>query len=192
MFPTTSTHSYVVTIAPVNTIRYHKDKLNHRIAQYLDYLDGDIDDWVRDPRNNEYAYGLDEVKMAQNNLSWPQQEAMECLAEYDTLFPSRVGNVILIMPKNDSADIYQAFPVTISQRTTSWLGCPHLGGAKTDRDGFMKKCDIDNPVAKPAAKYQKAGSWTFDEKTVQGCLIEKRIEECTLQFSRTILCTVIH
>jgi len=183
VFPTTSTHQYNVTIAPENTLQYSETKLNDIISNYTDHAS-----LTEYSRPKEILDGLQEVAMAYSNRTWQEYGAMECLTAYDNRFPSRVGNVILVMPRNDSANIYGSFPVDImSGGATSWLDCPQFGSLIGIQELRSRGCDPINPTA----KHRKAGNWTFNGKTVQRCLVEERIADCTIQFSSTILYTVI-
>ena len=189
MFPTTSTHSYAVTIAPNSTLQYSVTELNHRIKRYLRTESPDDDRWHLSVTNigNPIVYGLHQFVTTKSNLTWRQHAAMECLAAYNTRFPSHVGNIILVMPRNDSVEIYHSFKVDISERTTLWLDSPHHGFDISAQNLRMRGGDPSNPTA----RHRQTGNWAFEGKTVQWCLVEERIEECILQFSTAILSTVI-
>ncbi|KAF8418409.1 hypothetical protein EV426DRAFT_720607 [Tirmania nivea] len=199
VFPTTSTHGYNVTIAPENTLEYSVTELERHIKQYSDSYESaigrwytnrsDVDSYLDAERIMSMADALRGVVTAHSNLAWQQQLSMDCLTAYNTRFPSRFGNLILVMPRNDSAVIYDSFDISIDGGITSWLSCPHLHSIITGPSEHlrMRGCDPNNPTA----KHLQAGNWTFDGKTVQWCLVEERNEKCTFQFSSSILYTVI-
>ena len=114
--------------------------------------------------------------MAYSNRTWQKYEAMECLTAYTNRLPSSVGNVILVMPKNESADIYTFEAGQISEGATPWLGCPQFCLSMGIQELRRRGCDPTNPTA----KHRKAGNWTFDGKTAQWCLVEERLKNAQL------------
>jgi len=188
VFPTISAHSYNVTIVPENTLQLSATELELQFNQALDAYKAS-DKWIVDDDVQSTLKGLFAVDMAISNVNrtWREYTDMECLATYNTRFPSSVGSVIVVMPRNYSAVIYNSFGVGIStdgDHTGEWLDCAYLDLPITVQ---LQGCSRTNP----AEEYLQAGIWTLSGQKVQRCLVQERAETCTLQFSGTILYIVI-
>ncbi|KAF8247747.1 hypothetical protein K440DRAFT_292787 [Wilcoxina mikolae CBS 423.85] len=127
-----------------------------------------------------------QVLPPENRTKWVFLSVKECVRAYNTNFPSKNSDLLVIMHgantmSNETVRYASSIDVAIPQ-PQSWIGCLGTGGDDDNLCGYNRM----------ASAVLNGGNWTFKGYgQVKECWSKKMDEVCKLQFSTGILSIVI-